>query len=70
MALAAIPQPADLGLLRFDLRHGFVDVLVRGSHPGLGDAPRSLRPEAMNIYGMLRHGWRGPASLASAYIPA
>ena len=43
-ALAAVPQPADLGRVRgLDLRHGLAAVLVRRPDPRPGDAARPAR---------------------------
>src|SRR5260370_743991 len=67
-ALAAVPQPVDLGRLRrLDLRHGFADVLVRWSDPGLGDTERSLHQEADENY--LRHAVDGLARFGASLAP-
>ena len=63
-AVAAVPQPADLGRVRgLDLRHGVAAVLVRRPDPRPGDAARPLAVarSARSIYGMLAMGWRGSA---------
>ena len=63
-AVAAVPQPADVGRVRgVDLRHGVGAVLVHRSRARHGDAARSrevARPRRC-IYGMLSLGWRGSA---------
>ena len=62
-AVAAVPQPADLGRVRgFDVRHGFGAILVcrLDSRPGDPARPRDGKPKQI-IYGMLALGWRGSA---------
>ena len=62
-AVAAVPQPADVGRLRgFDLRHRLAAVLVRRPDSRSGDPARPRHaPRARSSYGMLAMGWRGSA---------
>ena len=63
-AVAAVPQPADLGRVRgLDLRHGLAALLVRRPDPRPRDAarPRASTASGEVIYGMLALGWRGSA---------
>ena len=64
-ALAAVPQPADLGRVRgVDLRHGVAAVLVRRPDPRSGDA---ARPRQEQVAGAaLRHARARLARLGAA----